>query len=907
MYNPMYYIHSYYDGYQSSDVADYFRINTGITQGDTSSVVEMNLFLALTNYGKNVAFTTVWNQGHTEAERSGDAEDNFISWIAGIEGVNDTTTDTTASTSSTTSDTSSPTSTSSSTTATSTSSYDYSSYSGTSSNTNLSGQTVSSTTSGESAVYITQSGITISDSIITKSGDISSSNTEDSEFYGINAAVLVQGGGLTMTGGSITTSARGGNALVATNGGTVTISGTTVTSTGSASARGLHATYGGTITANNVTVSSTGGSCATLATDRGEGTVSCTGCTLSTGGSGSPLIYSTGDITVTNTTGTASAAQAVVVEGKNSATLKSSNLKCTASPNNRNDGCGALIYQSQSGDADTGTSSFTCDSSTMEILESSSYYSSSPMFYITNTAANIALTGCTFTFGSGQFLVADEGSWGSSGSNGGTVTLTLTNQNIEGDIIVGNSSSLTVQLVNSTIKGAINPNKTATKLAITLDSDSSLTLTGNSYYTSLTNANSAGSNIVTGSYTWGSYEESSSSGGGSGSTPSSDSGSSPPDKPDGSDGQPGGMGSDGPPGDMGSDHGQPDQSGGPPDMSDSVNNTSTSTSEVTNTQTTNGTSETNSNETSIVLLGFSNYQDKSTSFSFYIYFVSVLNRIYSPTLTFPMILSYNSLLRALDENANGNCTLVDSSQPSNKIQYSCDVIANTSNIKQIKIDPTFTFGNQSNVSLVGITPLATMFLNDIQNVGNNFNNLSNATIYLLDHSIYNKYDTYSFNISGIMTGESQPSFGKANNNFTLMVNSESSGTKQVNCTITGITGSNYTLDCRANETFEPVLQSSYSSIGNEILLINFDAITNSTNGTIDTTGGSDTTTSTNSTARMRRKTSGGLNGGTIAAIVICPVVAIAAMAAVIYFLKAGSVPKPPIAESTKQYINTQNI
>ncbi len=63
-----------------------------------------------------------------------------------------------------------------------------------------------------------------------------------------------------MTGGSISTSAKGGNALVATNGGTVTISGTTVTSTGSGSARGLHATYGGTITASSVTVSSTGGS-----------------------------------------------------------------------------------------------------------------------------------------------------------------------------------------------------------------------------------------------------------------------------------------------------------------------------------------------------------------------------------------------------------------------------------------------------------------------------------------------------------------------------------------------------------------------------------------------------------------------------------------------------------------------
>ena len=78
MYNPMYYLNEYYEGYKSSDVADFFRINTGITQGDTSNVVEMNLYLALLNNGKKATFTIVWNQGHTEAERSGNAEDNFI-------------------------------------------------------------------------------------------------------------------------------------------------------------------------------------------------------------------------------------------------------------------------------------------------------------------------------------------------------------------------------------------------------------------------------------------------------------------------------------------------------------------------------------------------------------------------------------------------------------------------------------------------------------------------------------------------------------------------------------------------------------------------------------------------------------------------------------------------------------
>ena len=387
----------------------------------------------------------------------------------------------------------------------STSSHDYSSYTATSTNTNLSSQTITNTNSDESAVYITNSGITITSSTISKSGDIS--DTENGEFYGENAAILVQGGGLAMTGGSITTTGKGANALVATNGGAVTISGTTIVSTASSSARGLHATYEGKITASGVTISSTGGSCATLATDRGEGTVSCTGCTLTTSGAGSPLIYSTGSISVTDTTGTSNGAQAIVVEGKNSVSLDSSTLKCTATPNNgRDDSCGVLIYQSMSGDADSGTSTFTCKDSTIEILSTSSYSGSAPMFFVTNTAANINLEGCTLEAPSGVFLKVSEGDWGSSGSNGGTVTLTLTDQEIEGDITVDSSSSLTINLENSSIKGTINNDKSAAKLAIVMDADSSITLTGNSYYTSLQNSGSG--NIDQGSYTFATYDES---------------------------------------------------------------------------------------------------------------------------------------------------------------------------------------------------------------------------------------------------------------------------------------------------------------------------------------------------------------------------------------------------------------
>jgi len=86
MYNPMYYLLDYYDGYQTSTVAPYWRINTGIKQGDTATTVEMNLALALENYTgvESVEFTTVWDQGHVMAERTGSSSDNFIAWVTEI-------------------------------------------------------------------------------------------------------------------------------------------------------------------------------------------------------------------------------------------------------------------------------------------------------------------------------------------------------------------------------------------------------------------------------------------------------------------------------------------------------------------------------------------------------------------------------------------------------------------------------------------------------------------------------------------------------------------------------------------------------------------------------------------------------------------------------------------------------
>ena len=73
---------------------------------------------------------------------------------------------------------------------------------------------------------------------------------------------------------------------------------------------------------------------------------------------------------------------------------------------NRNeaDNCGIMIYQSMSGDAGEGTGTFTSKNSTLEITSDSSYYTSAPFFFVTNTKAIINLEQNTLKYGSGVLL-----------------------------------------------------------------------------------------------------------------------------------------------------------------------------------------------------------------------------------------------------------------------------------------------------------------------------------------------------------------------------------------------------------------------------------------------------------------------------------------------------------------------
>ncbi len=81
--NPLYALSGHYAGFGSCEVAPHWRINTGLFQSATALCADVNLAVALGAYDgvKDVAFTPVWGRGFELAETSGDAQENFVSWV----------------------------------------------------------------------------------------------------------------------------------------------------------------------------------------------------------------------------------------------------------------------------------------------------------------------------------------------------------------------------------------------------------------------------------------------------------------------------------------------------------------------------------------------------------------------------------------------------------------------------------------------------------------------------------------------------------------------------------------------------------------------------------------------------------------------------------------------------------
>ena len=144
-----------------------------------------------------------------------------------------------------------------------------------------------------------------------------------------------------------------------------------------------------------------------------------------------------------------------------------------------------------SGDAASGNAKFTAK-------DSSIITNNGDSFYITNTIATINLENNTIinNDSTGNFLRIKADSWGTSGSNGGVVTLILNNQKATGKIVVDTISTLEMILTDSSYyEGTINTDNSAQSISLVLDKTSKIKLTGNSYVTTLNDTQENYSNI----------------------------------------------------------------------------------------------------------------------------------------------------------------------------------------------------------------------------------------------------------------------------------------------------------------------------------------------------------------------------------------------------------------------------
>ena len=366
---------------------------------------------------------------------------------------------------------------------------------------NIEGGEYTSKNADENVISVSGSTSTLSNITVSKTGD--SDGGDNTSFYGTNSAILAKDGAvLTIKNATITTSATGANGVFSYGGSattnntsgdgtTVNISDSTI-STSKDNSGGIMTTGGGVMNATNLTITTAGTSSAAIRSDRGGGTVTVNKGTYTTSGKGSPAIYSTADITVKNATLVSKASEGVVIEGKNSVTLD--NVKLTDTNNTLNGQSttykNIFLYQSMSGDAATGEAVFTAKNSKIVTNKGDS-------FYVTNTTATINLENNTITNNdsSGNFLRIQKDSWGQTGSNGGIVTLNLTNQDVVGNIVVDSISTLTMNLTSSSFEGEINSNSEAKSIKLVLDTSSTIKLTGDAYVSELVDSDSSYSNI----------------------------------------------------------------------------------------------------------------------------------------------------------------------------------------------------------------------------------------------------------------------------------------------------------------------------------------------------------------------------------------------------------------------------
>lgn len=359
--------------------------------------------------------------------------------------------------------------------------------------TTVSNETIESTGTDENAALISSgASVTLDNDTITRTSE-DSKGGDNSSFYGVGAAVLATDGTAYVKDGSVTTDAAGGAGLFAYGDGTVYASGTTVKTTQDTSG-GVHVAGGGTLYGWDLDVETNGESSAAIRSDRGGGTMVIDGGNYVSNGVGSPAIYSTADIAVSNASLTANGSEAVCIEGLNSIHLYDCDLTGNMSDLDQNDNTWTVIlYQSMSGDSEVGNSTFQMDGGSLTSENGG-------VFYTTNTESTITLNNVDINYNDdNEFFLQCTGNtnqrgWGQAGANGADCHFTGISQDMQGNVIWDSISDLDFYLTDgSSLTGAVVDDESYAGEGgegycnVYVSADSTWTVTGDSTVSSLEN------------------------------------------------------------------------------------------------------------------------------------------------------------------------------------------------------------------------------------------------------------------------------------------------------------------------------------------------------------------------------------------------------------------------------------
>ena len=359
--------------------------------------------------------------------------------------------------------------------------------------TTVSNETIESTGTDENAALISSgANVTLDNDTITRTS-ADSQGGDNSSFYGVGAAVLATEGTAYVKDGSVTTDAAGGAGLFAYGDGTVYASGTIVKTTQDTSG-GVHVAGGGTLYGWDLDVETNGESSAAIRSDRGGGTMVIDGGNYVSNGVGSPAVYSTADIAVSNATLTANGSEAICIEGLNSIHLYDCDLTGNMSDLDQNDNTWTVIlYQSMSGDSEVGNSTFQMDGGSLTSENGG-------VFYTTNTESTITLNNVDINYNDdNEFFLQCTGNtnqrgWGQAGANGADCHFTGISQDMQGDVIWDSISDLDFYLTEgSSLTGAVVDDESYAGEGgegycnVYVSADSTWTVTGDSTVSSLEN------------------------------------------------------------------------------------------------------------------------------------------------------------------------------------------------------------------------------------------------------------------------------------------------------------------------------------------------------------------------------------------------------------------------------------